>query len=140
MPMQILMCTAMHEEFGYFAKALELKKTSVSSPLDICAFSNTSLGLHAVLYAKDRVRNVSSIGTEASAFALYEGVRIFGPDLVLNCGTAGLIGGDNSNIGEVFLAGPKFYFHDRRIDLPGFDAYGRGEFSGSLGLNLAEKI
>lgn len=49
------------------------------------------------------------------------------PDLVLSVGTAGGWARDGSAIGDVFLAWDRFVCHDRRIDLPGFDSFGRGE-------------
>lgn len=50
-----------------------------------------------------------------------------GPDLLLSVGTAGGWHRAGASIGDVYLAWDRFVCHDRRIDLPGFDAFGRGE-------------
>lgn len=49
------------------------------------------------------------------------------PDLLLTVGTAGGWQRAGAEIGDVYLAWDRFVCHDRRIDLPGFDAFGRGD-------------
>ena len=49
------------------------------------------------------------------------------PDLLLSVGTAGGWRRNGAEIGDVYLAWDRFVCHDRRIDLPGYDAFGRGD-------------
>ena len=49
------------------------------------------------------------------------------PYLVLTVGTAGGWDRAGASIGDVYLAWDRFVCHDRRIDLPGFDAFGRAD-------------
>lgn len=49
------------------------------------------------------------------------------PDLVLTVGTAGGWTRAGASIGDVYLAWDRFVCHDRRIDLPGFDRFGRAD-------------
>jgi adenosylhomocysteine nucleosidase/5'-methylthioadenosine nucleosidase len=46
---------------------------------------------------------------------------------VLSVGTAGGWSRNGSDIGDTYFAWPHFSCHDRRIDLPGFQAYGDGD-------------
>ncbi|MEM8707666.1 MAG: 5'-methylthioadenosine nucleosidase [Actinomycetota bacterium] len=49
------------------------------------------------------------------------------PDLVLSVGTAGGWARSGASIGDVYLGWDRFVCHDRRIDLPGFDEFGRAD-------------
>ncbi len=81
----------------------------------------------------DPATGVDCIGTTAAALttqvALDRCRTISGrlPDLVLSVGTAGGWQRAGADIGDVYLAWDRFVCHDRRIDLPGFDRFGRGE-------------
>jgi nucleoside phosphorylase len=63
---------------------------------------------------------------------------------VLTVGTAGGWNRAGASIGDVYLAWDRFVCHDRRIDLPGFDAFGRADLpaadlrahAGALGCRL----
>ena len=81
----------------------------------------------------DPTYGVDCIGSTAAALttqvALAAAVERWGtaPDVVLSIGTAGGWHRAGASIGDVYLAWDRFVCHDRRIDLPGFDAFGRGE-------------
>lgn len=49
------------------------------------------------------------------------------PDLVINAGTAGGFGAKGAAIGDVFVSS-LIHNHDRRIPIPGYEAYGIGEY------------
>lgn len=75
----------------------------------------------------DPISGVAAIGTSAAALTTQVGLNSgFDPDLVLTVGTAGGWSRHGSEIGDTFLAWPHFVCHDRRIDLPGFQAFGDG--------------
>ena len=75
----------------------------------------------------DPVSGVACIGTTAAALTTHvvlnpaDGVP---PDLVLTIGTAGGWARAGAAIGDTYLAWPHFACHDRRIDLPRFQAFG----------------
>ena len=81
----------------------------------------------------DPVTGVDCIGSTAAglttqvALATADQTWNTAPDLVLSVGTAGGWARDGSAIGDVFFAWDRFVCHDRRIELPGFDTFGRGE-------------
>lgn len=81
----------------------------------------------------DPATGVDCIGTTAAALTthvLLESCRTHVgrlPDVVLSVGTAGGWIRSGAEIGDVYLAWDRFVCHDRRIDLPGFDRFGRGD-------------
>ena len=86
-----------------------------------------------VVNGTDPRTGVDCIGTTAAALATQVALdrcRTLGgrlPDLLLSVGTAGGWQRAEASIGDVYLAWDRFVCHDRRIDLPGFDAFGRGD-------------
>ena len=81
----------------------------------------------------DPICDVDCIGSTAAALttqvALAAAAERWGsdPDVLLSVGTAGGWHRADASIGDVYLAWDRFVCHDRRIDLPGFDAFGRGD-------------
>lgn len=86
-----------------------------------------------VVNGTDPLTGVDCIGTTAAALATQVGIdacrSIAGrpPDLILSVGTAGGWQRADASVGDVYLAWDRFVCHDRRIDLPGFDRFGRAE-------------
>lgn len=86
-----------------------------------------------VVNGTDPRTGVDCIGTTAAALstqvALDRCRTIAGrhPELLLSVGTAGGWQRAGAVIGDVYLAWDRFVYHDRRIDIPGFDAFGRGD-------------
>ncbi|GJM39604.1 MAG: hypothetical protein DHS20C19_29710 [Acidimicrobiales bacterium] len=78
----------------------------------------------------DPLTGVPCIGTTAAALttqvALAAGPT---PDLVLTVGTCGGWARAGASIGTTYLAWPHFSCHDRRIDLPGFQAFADGDLA-----------
>lgn len=86
------------------------------------------LDLLLSLSGKDSRFEVDSIGTEPAALSAYISANAFEPALCINAGTAGGFIKRGGAIGDVYLSDETFRFHDRRISIPGFDAYGVGSF------------
>lgn len=86
------------------------------------------LDLLLSLSGKDQRFEVDSIGTEPAALSAYVSANAFEPALCINAGTAGGFIKRGGAIGDVYLSDESFRFHDRRISIPGFDAYGVGSF------------
>ena len=78
----------------------------------------------------DPASGVACIGTTAAALTTQVALNLDDrprPDLVLSVGTAGGWARSGAEIGDTFLAWPHFSCHDRRIDLPGFQAFANGD-------------
>ena len=83
----------------------------------------------------DPATGVDCIGSTAAALATQVALDVCRldagrlPDLVLTVGTAGGWTRAGASIGDVYLAWDRFVCHDRRIDLPGFDRFGRADLA-----------
>lgn len=75
----------------------------------------------------DPTTGVDNVGTVVAAVMAHTGIRKFGPDLVLNFGTAGGFKTCGAEIGSLYLC-DRFRFHDRKIPFPGFLEYGIGDY------------
>lgn len=81
------------------------------------------LEVHVVWNGKCAKNGVDLVGTVAASLATYLALQAFAPDLVISAGTAGGFKARDAAIGDVFVSSAKIN-HDRRIPIPGFDAYG----------------
>ena len=70
---------------------------------------------------------VDSIGTQPAVTTTLHAIELVHPSLVVSAGTCGGFAERAGTIGSVYLAS-SCGFHDRRIDIPAFDEYGRGDF------------
>jgi len=78
----------------------------------------------------DPLTGVDCIGSTAGALATHTALAADPSgeiDLVLSVGTAGGWTRAGAAIGDVYLAWDRFVCHDRRIDIPGFDGFGRAD-------------
>lgn len=92
--------------------------------------SAASLDVMVAVNGEDERFHVDSIATIPAALNTYAACESFAPDLVITAGTAGGWERDGTEIGDVYLNSDRFVHHDRRIDLPGFRAYGIGSYPG----------
>ncbi len=78
---------------------------------------------------RDPITGVDCIGTSAAALTTHVALaaRPQPAELVLSVGTAGGWNRAGASIGDVYFAWDRFVCHDRRIDIPGFDLFGRGD-------------
>lgn len=87
----------------------------------------------AVLLAvngNDPITGVPCIGTTAAALTTTVALAVEpAPDLVLTVGTCGGWARAGAGVGTTYLAWPHFTCHDRRIDLPGFQAFADGDLA-----------
>ena len=67
-----------------------------------------------------------NVGTNPATLSCYIGITKFKPDLVINAGTAGGFKKHGAAIGDAFVS-TKVHHHDRRIPIPGFVEYGKGD-------------
>jgi 5'-methylthioadenosine nucleosidase len=83
---------------------------------------------------------VDNIGLEPAALAAFAAIRGFTPALLINAGTAGSFAARGANVGDVYVSGGPFRFHDHRVPLGPFAQYGRGDFQGVDVTALATKL
>ena len=79
------------------------------------------------------------MGTSPSALGTYLAIKKLRPSLVINAGTAGGFRSKGGNIGDTYIS---LYckHHDRRIPIPGFSEYGRGDHKSLPVPNLIKVI
>uniref|UniRef100_A0A7S0Y7R1 Nucleoside phosphorylase domain-containing protein n=1 Tax=Polytomella parva TaxID=51329 RepID=A0A7S0Y7R1_9CHLO len=121
---------AMEAEATPFIQALGLIKDEPSKlpgPIPAVSFSGDYEGLkvHVVWNGKDPLFGVDNVGTVPASLTSYLAIQALHPDIVISAGTAGGFKSKTAAIGDVFL-GTHVVNHDRRIPIPGFDAYGIG--------------
>lgn len=91
----------------------------------------------------DPITGVPCIGTTAAALTthvLLNAEAVPRPELVLTVGTAGGWRRHDTSVGDTFFAWPHFSCHDRRIDLPGFQAFGDGDLAAADLRSHAEEL
>ncbi len=88
---------------------------------------------------KDPEHNVDNVGTQPATLMAYLAINEFKPDIVINAGTAGGFGMYGCRVGDVYLS-KGFIFHDRIIDIPGFDKYGIGDYPSVDTSEIAKKL
>ncbi len=135
---------AMEQEAAPIVDAIGAKPLPVCAlPLPVRLHSAKLDGQHEVIIAvngKDDDHQVDCIGTQPAAVTSYYALSRFQPDLVVNAGTAGSLVSGGVAVGDVFVGYPRLAFHDRRIPLPGFDLYGRGDYATPDTRSLAERL
>ena len=87
-----------------------------------------SISIDLVTSGKCDRYNVDHIGPQAAILSSASAIGRIQPDLIINPGTAGGFIKAGGAIGDVYLSYPMVCYHDRRIPLPGFDAYGIGSY------------
>ena len=95
------------------------------------------------LNGQDRRYGVDSIASQPAAITSLLAIERVRPSLVISVGTAGGFVKRGGHIGQVCLA-DSCYFHDRRIQLEEFEAYGSGNYPvvdlGDIGKNLGFQL
>lgn len=90
--------------------------------------SYRNIEILVVVNGTDRIHGTNLVGTQAATLAAQVAIEKFAPDLIINPGTAGAFARNGSRIGDVYLSHLHFVFHDRRIPIPGWDAFGVGSY------------
>jgi len=95
--------------------------------------------IHVVCAGSCAKHSVCNVGTVGAALSTYETCVSLKPDVIVNAGTAGGFAKRGGKVGDVYL-GSTFKNHDRRIPIPGYDAYGVGEYEAHPTPKLAEAL
>lgn len=100
-------------------------KGLLEPPLPALAFEGTrgSLAIDVVVNGKDERFAMANVGTVPAALTTHAACVALKPDLLISAGTAGGFRALGAAIGDVYVA-TETVNHDRRISIPGFDAYG----------------
>lgn len=93
-----------------------------------------------VVAGEDPRFGVDNIGTQPAAMLAHLAIERVAPDVLLNAGTAGALASKGARIGDVYLSRAPVVYHDRRIDIPRFDAYGVGSYPAMDATQLATKL
>ena len=129
--MRVALLFAMHAEAAPVVAALGLLPVESSDPrLGFVQYTGTFHGLEVTLSQNgtDARHGVDRIGTQAATLNAYVTLTQHQPDLCINAGTAGGFVKRGAAIGDVILSHGTMRFHDRRIPIPGFDAWGVGSY------------
>lgn len=125
---RVLLLVAMEAEALPMVERLGLVKddTLIASPAPCVTYVSHDGRICLTYYGKCPNTGVCSVGTAPAALYSYLAIQAFKPDLVISTGTAGGFRARGAAIGDVFVASVTVN-HDRRIAIPGFDAYGIGK-------------
>lgn len=87
-----------------------------------------NININVVVNGKDPDTALDLIGTQAATLTTHLAICSFKPDIIISAGTAGGFERKGASIGDIYLSYPHIVFHDRRIDIPGWDNMGKGLF------------
>lgn len=139
----VLVLVAMEAEAQPMIDHLGLKRNEALFPshLPFHAFQghyNAKHPITVVTNGKDAVygTGVDNCGTVPAAMAAFLALDATRADVLVNAGTCGGFARAGAAIGDVFLVTAVAH-HDRRIPLPGFEAYGVGHFDTTARINPA---
>ncbi len=128
---KVLILIAMEDEANPIIQEFGLSKSSLKLDDDLsspCINYHGSFGLLELLLitnGKSEKHNCCNVGTTPAAISAFIGIHTFRPDLIINAGTAGGFSRMGGSIADVYICN-QFAHHDRRIPIPGYDEYGRG--------------
>jgi nucleoside phosphorylase len=97
-------------------------------PMEFYEGRHNSLNIDLITSGKCDRFNVDNVGPQAAILNAATAIGRLQPDLIINPGTAGGFVSAGARIGDVYLSYPMICYHDRRIPIPGFDAYGIGSY------------
>ncbi|WP_084555892.1 phosphorylase family protein [Alkaliflexus imshenetskii] len=129
--MHICFIIAMEAEAASLIEKFSLDEvTHFASGLPMWAWSGLQGAdqISVVVNGKDADYNLDLIGTQAATLSTHLAINHFKPDMIISAGTAGAFQSKGANIGDVYLSYPHVVFHDRRVDIPGWDKMGVGRF------------
>jgi len=134
----IAVIIAMEAEGKPLIEHLNLQKIQNITPFAPCVVYQGEFDggkVSVVLAGKDHRYGTDCVGTTPASIATFVAVNDLRPDILISAGTAGGFKREGAVIGDCFI-GSHFVHHDRRIPIPGFDAYGIGARDGILCPNL----
>ncbi len=128
---RIALIMAMEDEARPIVQEFTLAhKGQLLAPLPMQFYEGVYKGIKIDLITSGKCDrfNVDHIGPQAAILNTATAISQLQPELIINPGTAGGFIAAGASIGDVYLSYPMICYHDRRIPLPGFDAYGIGSY------------
>ncbi|UPR02211.1 nucleoside phosphorylase [Chloropicon primus] len=126
----VVIVMAMEAEAKPFVEHLQLKKDETIFPkgfkAECYAGSLDTTKVYLILNGKCHKYNVDIVGTVGGAVTTFAAIQALHPDVIINAGTCGGFKAMGGEVGSIYLC-TRFLNHDRRIAIPGFDAFGVGE-------------
>jgi len=124
----VLLVMAMRGEAAPVADALSLTRSDRTTPAPIDCYTSDDERIVLAVNGLDPLHGVDAIGTTAASRTSEWAATTFSPRWMISAGTAGGFIERGGAIGTVVVASGPVIFHDRRVPIPGFDRYARGEF------------
>ncbi|ACE85472.1 phosphorylase family protein [Cellvibrio japonicus] len=97
-------------------------------PLILYRGKYNNLSISCIIIGVDAAYNVDLIGPVPATLAATMACAHLVPDLLISCGTAGLLSDDSTEIGKTYISNEHCFFHDRRVPLPGFNESALGGY------------
>ncbi|TCO07495.1 phosphorylase family protein [Natronoflexus pectinivorans] len=132
-PQKVDICfiVAMRAEANGIIKELSLKEDETfasSYPARAWKGKFNKKCIAVVINGQDNRHKLDLIGTQAATLSTHLAITHYNPGLVISAGTAGAFKEMGANIGDVFLSWPYVVYHDRRVEIPGWDEMGIGRY------------
>lgn len=127
---RIVIVMAMGAEAAPVLERLGAAPMVATEPLSFAWHRAVRLGCEVIVAVngRDARHDVDTIGTQPAALNAYLVAARHRPDLLVTAGTAGGWARSGGCVGDVYLSADRFVYHDRRIALPGYGAYGVGGY------------
>ena len=137
----ILIVIAMEAEARPFLALMGLQPAGPlgAAPCELYQGIYSGCNVAVVTNGKCSVNGVDNVGTTPAALAAFVAINHFKPTLIINAGTAGGFKARGALIGDPFVS-TAFRHHDRRIPIPGFEAYGKGNHASHPVPNLIKQL
>lgn len=142
-PMRVALIFAMQAEAMPLVCALGLQdRAETDARLGFVRYAGDyrGLDLRIATGGKDKAHGVDQIGTQAAVLNAYLTLTAQASDLCINAGTAGGFVKRGAKIGDVIVSHGVVRYHDRRIPIPGFDAYGVGSYPSLVLPGIASRL
>ncbi len=127
---KVAILVAMPEEAAPIIKSLNLSRCDIGlqPELNLVAYRGIAKGKEIFLIVNgiDPNHGVAQVGTDAAVLNCFQVITLLKPDTIISAGTAGGYAARNTIVGDIYIASDNFMFHDRRIPLERYDAYGKG--------------
>ena len=123
---KIALLVAMEEEAQPIIEALSMTSRITTLNFGIKSYQTLLNNATIDLFVQGKREGASKVGALYAGVATYEIITKIAPQLIISVGTAG---GIDINPLTVIIGGEKFFFHDRFIDVKGYEKSSLGDLS-----------
>lgn len=129
---KVVVIVVMEQEAQPIVEKFSLRKikSAFAAAIPVKAYKGKidQLRIFLIVNGKDKRYGVDNVATQPATITTLLAIEKFKPDLIINAGTAGGLGANGAQIGDVYVSSKSFKFHDRRIPIPGYAEYGIGSY------------